>query len=219
MKNIKLFILESLNNKLLTVVRNLNYDFSETASLSNNTKENRAKRAKAQEKIFIDLFNELTDKDTHFDYKAISCEDYCKLINKTYSFIEDSKIGDIIIMNDKTPEMFIDLKVAETNKYIGTPDMLSLVNFASERDDKKYYLCSSLDGSQKKLILANEIYNIIISKKGNVIVSKDRNHISKEVEAFKDKVKLVAPKNMESADLSKLYDEDFVATSVITNIK
>lgn len=219
MKDIKLFILESLNNKLLTAVRNLNYDFSETASLSNNTKENRAKKAKAQEKIFIDLFNELTDKDTHFDYKAISCEDYCKLINKTYSFIEDSKIGDIIIMNDKTPEMFIDLKVAETNKYIGTPDMLSLVNFASEHDDKKYYLCSSLDGTQTKLILANEIYNIIISKKGNVIVSKDRNHISKEVEVFKDKVKLVAPKNMENADLSKLYDEDFVATSVITNIK
>ena len=216
MKNLKEYILESVSNKLITLINSINYDFSETSSMSNSTKENRAKKAKAQEKILIDAINGAQE-----EYNAIGCEEYCNLINKKYSFEEDSKIGDIIIMKNDKPEMFIDLKVANSNNYLGTPDMLSLVNFATvatENDDKKYYLCCNLNGSNSKLIKASKVYNKVLSKEANIIVSKDRSNISPEVKKLTNKVKLVAPKNMDNADLTKLYDEDFVATSVIENI-
>ena len=70
-----------------------------------------------------------------------------------------------------------------------------------------------------KLVKANKIYNKVLAKEANVIVSKDRSNISPEVKKLTDKVKLVAPKDMNDANTSKLYDEDFVATSAIQNIK
>lgn len=213
MKSLIQFINEAASTNILNLIKNLNYDFSDTSSISSSSKQNRAKKAKAQEKILIDTINNAQD-----EYNAIGIEEYCDSIGKSYSYELDSKIGDIIIMKNNKPVLFIDLKVAETDKYLGTPDMLSLANFAADNDDKKYYLCCKINGADSKLVQANKVYNKVLSKEANVIVSKDRSNISSEVKKLTDKVKLVAPKGMNDVDTSKLYDEDFVATSVIQNI-
>lgn len=210
MKSLVQFINEAVSMNILTLINSLHYDFSETAKMSNSSKQERTNKAKAQEKILIDIINNAQE-----EYNAIGVEEYCESIDKTYSSELDSKIGDIIIMKDSKAILFIDLKVAETDKYLGTPDMLSLVNFASKNDDKKYYLCSNIKGSNTKLVKANNVWDKVISKKANVIVSKDRSNISPEVKKLTDKVKIVAPESMKNADTTKLYDEDFVATSDI----
>lgn len=214
MKTLVQFIYESVSMNIFTMIDDLKYDFSKTGKMGDSSKEDRSKKAKAQEKILIDTIN-----DAQEEYNAIGIEEYCNLINKTYSFELDSKIGDIVIMKNDKPVLFIDLKVANSNDYLGTPDMLSLVNFAADNDDKKYYLCCKLNGVDSKLVKANKIYSKVLAKEANVIVSKDRSNISPEVKKLTDKVKLVAPKEMNDADTSKLYDEDFVATSDIQNIK
>lgn len=207
MKSLLQFIKESASTKLLTLVNNLHYDFTDTSNLSKEDK------AKAQEKILIDTINNLDN-----EYKAIGVKEYCKLINKTYSDELDSKIGDIIIMKDNKPVLFIDLNVAETDKYLGTPNMLSLVNFAEEDDDKKYYLCCKINGVGSKLIKANKVYTKVLSKEASVIASKNRSNISPKVKELTNKVKLFAPNNMNNVDTTKLYDDDFVSTSSIQNL-
>lgn len=214
MKTLKEFINESaLLNYISSLINGLKYDFSETTNMPNSTKEERAKKAKAQEKILIDIINNAQEK-----YKAIDVKEYCNLTNETYSPTLDSKIGDIILMKNDEPVLFIDLKVAETDKYLGTPDMLSLVNFASKPDDKKYYLCTNINGTSKKFIEANKVWDKVISKEAKIIVSKDRKNISSDVQKLFDKVKLVAPQKIQNADLSKLYDEDYIGTADIKNI-
>lgn len=214
MKSLVQFINEAVSMNVLTLINSLHYDFSETSNMSNSSKQDRAKKAKAQEKILVDIINNAQDQ-----YKAIGVEEYCDSIGKSYSYELDSKIGDIIIMKNDKPVLFIDLKVAITNEYLGTPDMLSLVNFAADNDDKKYYLCCKINGADSKLIQANKVYNKVLSKEANIIVSKDRSNISPEVKKLTDKVKLVAPQNMKNADTSKLYDEDFVGNDDIKKIK
>ena len=203
---------ESLKPNLKTLLDKLHYDFSETGNMSISSKNDRALKAKAQEKIFIDVFNNATD-----DYKAVSIEDYCKTKEMQYSHVVDSEFGDIIIMDGDNEAMFIDLKVANTNAYYGTPDMLSLVNFASKDDDKKYYLCCRIDGVDSKLVKANDLYKIVVDKKCNVIASSKRNIISPEVEKLTDKVNIVAPRGTKY-DVTKLYDNDFVESGVIRRL-
>ena len=210
MKSLLQFINEASSMNVMTFINSLNVDFSETAGMSIKTKQGRAKKAKAQEKILVDAINEATDQ-----YTAMGIEDYCKSIGKSYTYEMDSKMGDVVIMKDENPVLFIDLKVAETKDFLGTPTMLSLVNFASTNDDKKYYLCSNINGSNIKLVNANKLYNKVVSKKAIVIVSKDRSTVSPEVQKLNGKVKLIAPNNNQNADTSTLYDEDFVATSAI----
>lgn len=214
MKSLIRFINEAISMNILTLINGLHYNFSETSNMSNSSKQDRAKKAKAQEKILIDAINNAQD-----EYEAMGIEEYCDLTGKSYSYELDSEIGDVIIMKNDKPVLFIDLKVAETDKYLGTPDMLSLVNFAADNDDKKYYLCCKINGADSKLIQANKVYNKVLSKEANVIVSKDRSNISSEVKKLTDKVKLIAPKGMDNADTSKLYDEDFVATPDICDMK
>ena len=213
MKNIIELINEVASMDPKNLIKNLKFDFSETSRMPINTKEERAEKAKAQEAILVDVINNAQD-----EYKAIGIKDYCKSINKQYSYKLDSMMGDVILMKDENPIMFIDLKVSHTNNYLGTPDMLSLVNFGSIKYDKKYYLCSNIDGTNTKLVLANDVYNNIISRKGIMIASRDRKNISEEVRKLTDKVKVIAPKGMEDADTSKLYNEDFVATNVIQRL-
>lgn len=214
MKTLQEFINESVSpNYIMALINGLNYDFSETENMPNNTKEERAKKAKAQEEILINTINNAQEK-----YKVIGIKEYCNLINKTYSYELDSKFGDIIFMKNDEPILFIDLKVAETDKYLGTPDMISLVNFASKTDNKKYYLCTNINGSSKKFVKANDVWNKVVSKEATVLVSKDRKNISPDVKNLFDKVKLVAPEKMKNADLSKLYDEDYISTKDIRNI-
>lgn len=214
MKSLMRFINEAISMNILTLINGLHYDFSETSNMSNSSKQDRAKKAKAQEKILIDAINNAQD-----EYEAMGIEEYCDLTGKSYSYELDSEIGDVIIMKNDKPVLFIDLKVSETDKYLGTPDMLSLVNFAADNDDKKYYLCCKINGADSKLVQANKVYNKVLSKEANVIVSKDRSNISSEVKKLTDKVKLIAPKGMDNADTSKLYDEDFVATPDIRDMK
>ena len=214
MKNLTQFIIEAISMNILTLINGLHYDFSETSNMSNSSKQDRAKKDKAQEKILIDAINNAQD-----EYEAIGIEEYCDLTGKSYSYELDSEIGDVIIMKNDKPVLFIDLKVSETDKYLGTPDMLSLVNFAADNDDKKYYLCCKINGADSKLVQANKVYNKVLSKEANVVVSKDRSNISSAVKKLTDKVKLVAPQGMNNADTSKLYDEDFVATPDIRDIK
>ena len=213
MKRLQDYINEAASTNIFVLIDGLKYDFSDTSSINSSSKQNRAKKAKAQEEILINTINNAQD-----EYHAIGIEEYCDSIGKSYSYELDSKIGDIIIMKNNKPVLFIDLKVAETDKYVGTPDMLSLVNFAADNDDKKYYLCCKINGVDSKLVKANKVYNKVLSKEATIIVSKDRSHISPEVKKLTDKVKLVAPKGMNNADTSKLYDEDFVASTVIQKL-
>ena len=213
MKRLQDYINEAASTNIFVLIDSLKYDFSNTSSINSSSKQNRVKKAKAQEEILINTINNAQD-----EYHAIGIKEYCDSISKSYSYELDSKIGDIIIMKNNKPVLFIDLKVSETDKYVGTPDMLSLVNFAADNDDKKYYLCCKINGVDSKLVKANKVYNKVVSKEGIVIVSKDRSNISPEVKKLTDKVKLVAPKGMNNADTSKLYDEDFVASTVIQKL-
>ena len=196
-----------------TLINGLKYDFSSTKNMSYETKKDRYAKAKAQEQILIDAVNNAGEI-----YKAVGIEEYCSLTGKSYSNELDIKLGDIVIMNGSDAVMFIDLKVADDNTYYGTPDMLSLVNFAERPYDKKYYLCCKLNGVGSKLIKANTVYDAVVSKTASVIVSKDRNNISPKVSELTNVVKLVAPQNNKYADTSKLYDEDFVSTASIRDL-
>lgn len=211
MKTLAKYILENIAAfSPETLINGLNYDFSSTSNMSSSSKSDRERKAKAQEQILIDAINNAGET-----YKAISIEEYCDMKNKTYSYELDSKLGDIVIMNGSDVVMFIDLKVADDNTYYGTPDMLSLVNFADVLNDKKYYLCCKLNGVDSKLIKANTLYDAVVSKTVSVIVSKDRHNASSKVKKLTNTVKIVAPYNDKSADTSVLYDEDFVSSDAI----
>ena len=211
MKSLVKFILES-SNDVFTFINSLKFDFSETSNMPSNSIENRALKAKSQEQILIDTINNASEK-----YSAIGIKEYCEKNNKKYSYEIDSKLGDIVIYKDNKEVMFIDLKVSNEETYYGTPDMLSLVNFAANKDNKKYYLCSSINGVKHKLLLANDVYSYIINNKETIIASKDRKNSSTDVSKLFDKVTL-KNSNKNNFDITKLYDEDFVPSFVINKI-
>lgn len=214
MKTLTKYILENIAAfSPETLINGLKYDFSSTKNMPHGTQKDRYAKEKAQEQILIDAVNNAGET-----YKAVGIEEYCSLTGKSYSYELDIKLGDIVIMNGSDAVMFIDLKVADDNTYYGTPDMLSLVNFAERPDDKKYYLCCKLNGVDSKLVKANTVYDAVVSKIASVIVSKDRNNISPKVSELTNVVKLVAPQNNKYADISKLYDEDFVSVDSIRNL-
>jgi hypothetical protein len=210
MKSLKKFIFES-TNEVITFIQKLNLNFTETGKMPNSTKEERAARAKVQEKIVIDAINEASET-----YSAVGIEEYCEKIGKKYSYELDSKLGDIIIYENGKESIYIDLKVGNSNKYIGTPTMLSLVNFGANNNDRDhFYFCTTLDGTDSEMVIARELYNYITTKNGSVMASKNRKTSSSEVSKLFDKVNLIKSSAAPDADLTKLYDEDYIPAKTI----
>lgn len=82
---------------------------------------------------------------------------------------ENRLLGDIICVkkNEQIPSLFIDLKVAYYNSannfYLGTITLKSLLAFT--KHDNHAYLCLNKDGSVHRLIMAQEIKNLLDTTK------------------------------------------------------
>ena len=205
MKDLTTYINESLNEdkniiQLLGLLNDINADFSQV------TGKDPFELAKNQEKL---LANEL--KRLSSEYEILTIEEYCQKKNMRYSPEVDSKVGDIVIYKEGKIAFCIDLKVSKSKTTVGTPTMLSLVNF--QGNTKHYYVCSNIDGTNIRVLSANNLYNYITSGKGEVKASKDRKNSNSKVNALSGKVNLIG-----TGDLEKLYDEDFVSTSTIKEL-
>ena len=221
MKSLLNFINEALNPNILTYLNKLKIDFSDTKGMSSNTKTDRYNKAKAQEAKMVEVLSQSLPAD----YSVKSIEDWCKENKKSYSPEFDSKNGDIVLSDGKQ-EIFVDLKVAEDDSYLGTPTVLSLVNFSNA--DNHYYFLSNLSGTRKKVVNAKAVYDFMTSKNKDAffMTSKYRDEgykANKEVENLYNKVNLKAPKTQTATqrmqDTSYLSDEDFVSTYSIEKIK
>ncbi len=205
MKDLTTYINESLSEDknimpLLGLLGDINIDFSQV------TGKDPFELAKNQEKL---LANEL--KKLSSEYEILTIEEYCQKKNIRYSPEVDSKVGDIVIYKEGKIAFCIDLKVSKSETTVGTPTMLSLVNF--QGNTKHYYVCSNINGTNIRVLSANNLYDYITSGKGEVKVSKDRKNSSSKVNALFGKVNLTG-----NGDLEKLYDEDFVTTKTIKEL-
>lgn len=205
MKDLTTYINESLNEdkniiQLLGLLNDINADFSQV------TGKDPFELAKNQEKL---LANEL--KRLSSEYEILTIEEYCQKKNMRYSPEVDSKVGDIVIYKGGKIAFCIDLKVSKSKTMVGTPTMISLVNF--QGNTKHYYICSNIDGTNIRVLSANNIYNYITSGKGEVKTSKHRKNSNSKVNALSGKVNLTG-----TGDLEKLYDDDFVSTKTIKEL-
>lgn len=207
MRNLSNYIIESLSQDkniipILGLLNDCELDFSKI------TGKDDYDLAKNQERILANELKKVAD-----GYEIFTIKEYCEKKKINYSPEVDSKVGDVIVYKENKIAFCIDLKVSKTKTVIGTPTMLSLVNFYG--DDKHYYVCSNIDGSEIKVVSANNVYNYITSKKGTVKVSKKRKESFNKVNLLLDKVNLTGNN---SDDLSKLYNEDFVSTTTIREL-
>ena len=212
MKTLSTFLNESLNDNIFKNIVSCTFNFGSTKSMPIKTKQERCAKGKVQEKIVIDVLSEKFP-----DYQFISCEEWCKQNHLTYSPKMDSYYGDFMICKDNKTLYNVDLKVG-TKSYLGTPDALSLTNFgnnSAKEGGKYFYLCVNENGTDVAIISAKKLYRI--QQTGKFIVSVNRTRELKN-SAFNN-AKIVNNKASENADLSKLYEEDFVSTSTIESNK
>lgn len=207
MRDLSNYIIESLSQDkniitVLGLLKDCELDFSKV------TGKDDYDLAKNQEQLLADELKKVAE-----EYEILTIKEYCEKKKITYSPEVDSKVGDIVIYKGNKIAFCIDLKVSKSKEVIGTPTMLSLVNFYG--NSNHYYICSNNDGSEVKVVSANNLYEHITSKKGTVKVSKKRKESFNKVNSLLDKVNL---KGNNTDDLSKLYNEDFVSTDTIREL-
>lgn len=185
---------------LLGLLDDIDIDFSQV------TGKDDYDLAKNQEQLLADELKKVAE-----EYEILTIKEYCEKKKITYSPEVDSKIGDIIIYKEGKIAFCIDLKVSKSETTVGTPTMLSLINF--QGNTKHYYVCSNINGTNIRVLSANNLYNYITSGKGEVKVSKKRKESFSKVNALLDKVNLTG-----TGDLEKLYNEDFVTTNTIKEL-
>lgn len=205
MKDLTTYINESLSEDknimpLLGLLDDIDIDFSQV------TGKDDYDLAKNQEQLLADELKKVAE-----EYEILTIKEYCEKKKITYSPEVDSKIGDIIIYKEGKIAFCIDLKVSKSQTTVGTPTMLSLINF--QGNTKHYYVCSNINGTNIRVLSANNLYNYITSGKGEVKVSKKRKESFSKVNALLDKVNLTG-----TGDLEKLYNEDFVTTNTIKEL-
>lgn len=210
MLSISTFINEQLLSKqeILSKIVKCEFDFSSCSNMGDSTKEERIKKAKAQEEIVINVL-----KSELQGYDILSCEDWCKQHKLNYSPKIDSCYGDIMICQEDKTLFNIDLKVG-TKTYIGTPDALSLTNFGDVSVKEAgifVYLCCNESG-KNNYIISNKKLNSI-QKTGKFIVSVNRTNELRNSKFANAKV--YQNKKAENNDTSKLFEEDFVPETVI----
>ena len=205
MKDLTTYINESLSEDknimpLLGLLNDIDVDFSQA------TGKDPFELAKNQEKLLADELKKLSS-----EYEILTVEEYCQKKKMRYSPEVDSKVGDIVIYKGGKIAFCIDLNVSKSKTTVGTPTMLSLVNF--QGNTKHYYVCSNIDGTNIRVLNANNLYNHISSGRGEVKTSKTRKNSSSKVNALTGKVNLVG-----TGDLEKLYDEDSVSAKTIKEL-
>ena len=182
MKDLTTYINESLSEDknimpLLGLLDDIDIDFSQV------TGKDDYDLAKNQEQLLADELKKVAE-----EYEILTIKEYCEKKKIIYSPEVDSKIGDIVIYKEGKIAFCIDLKVSKSETTVGTPTMLSLVNF--QGNTKHYYVCSNINGTNIRVLSANNLYDYITSGKGEVKVSKKRKESFSKVNALLDKVNL-----------------------------
>lgn len=203
MKTIQQFIKEALNNDIIALISKNNLNITPTTL--GKSKAERLKNGKKQEEEVIKQLGDLLK-----DYEVVSIKKYAEITNQTYSSEFDSKNGDIVILKDNNAILFIDLKVG-SEKYIGTPDALSLYNFAMNNGDLHYYLMSKNDGSYKVFVNAKKLFDKFKNEPTLIASKTSRN---KKIDfGFNVNVKIWSGA-LKQEDKS-VYDGDFIPTNFI----
>lgn len=221
MKSLTDYINESKND-IVSLLNNFKVDFSSTASMPSDTKEQRYAKGKAQEKIFIDTMNDgvLPEK-----YTVMSIEDWCEKNDIDYSQNVDCRFGDIVINDDKE-DWFIDLKVAmdgsKKSAIVGTPTAMSLVRFSDQKNH--IYFLSNITGTTVYIVDADKLMNLMKSKDASAyfVATKyrvEKNNVYHGVRDLNGKVNIKVSNSHKTDDdvwsTDVIDNEDFVSTFTI----
>ena len=126
-----------------------------------------------------------------------------------YNTQYDLENGDIVIINDKGDEFFIDLKAAsqDSDKWTAGPIAIGSLLAFGKGSKNHYYLCTSNDGRSKAIINANDLYNAW-AKDPFLIASHNRE---RQISGVKATIYFPANYSGDKNDKS-VYHEDFIGT-------
>lgn len=206
MKTLTQFIKESLTLNFIELIDRATFKLK-TKTDSSDDKSERTSVAKLQEREIVEQLNNKIFIDTN--YKAITIEDYAKSINEKWSTEFDLKNGDIVIFENDNVIAFIDVKISDTQKMLGTITLKSILNFG-KNSKNHFYLLMSEGGFNFRFIDANKVWKAF-EKNPTLMVSKDR----------KNKIDFDASiqgwKNYQPD--GNTYEEDFIPTRFIDKLK
>jgi hypothetical protein len=142
-----------------------------TKTNSNDVKTTRTSTSKQQEKEVMDIIQQHLKDTNYIVYTSIEYAENILKIKWTPKF--DLENGDLVIVDEnKVPIMFIDVKVSDSSKYIGTITISSLLKFGKTANNHFYLMLSDL-GVNHKFIRGVDVWQKF-TEVNELMVSKDR---------------------------------------------
>ena len=221
MKNLSNFINEALSG-IASILENVKINFGKTVCSSADSEDVRYEVAKQQAQMMVEALSQGVLPE---NWVAMDIETWCENNRVNYSPQIDSEWGDLVI-SDGSEDWFIDLKVSMSDKYIGTPSILSLVNFS--KGANRIYFMSNSNGSQIYIVDAAKLMDLMLSMDDSAFLVTSRaretknNQTFREVEELTGKVNIRQsktgrenPGNDEIWGLDHLNNDDFVSSYTI----
>lgn len=142
--------------------------------LNEMNKHESIKRNERREAMLSETFNKILANDTRFNrYRAMTLREYQ---GQSWNSGNDLADGDVIIMDENgSVVLYIDIKVDNSTEYFGTINMHSIMNF--KKDDAHVYMCMSNDARIIRCYKSSDVRNTLAANR-ELKMSKHRGKLA-----------------------------------------